>query len=350
MKLLIKYVKLIKKYQEKLFSYMYIGNVEIDGKVVLAPMAGVADTAFRTIAKDFGAAAVTSEMVSSKGICFGDKKSKELLKTTSYEHPISLQIFGDDPSYMARAAYACLEHSPDIIDINMGCPAPKISGNGSGSALMKSPNLCGEIVKAVVSAVNVPVTVKIRKGYDKNSVNAVEIAKICEDNGAAAICVHARTRDQMYSPPIDLNIIKAVKEAVNVPVIGNGDINSPSAASAMFEKTNCDLIMIGRAALGAPWIFSQINAFLNHERYLPDPEISKKMLVMFKHIKLACELKGEIIAMKEARKHVAWYVRGLIGAPGFRKEAGTLSTLNDLEQLVVKILDTNNGFSKISYA
>jgi tRNA-dihydrouridine synthase B len=254
-----------------------IGTVEIKGKAILAPMAGVGDRAFRETCARFGAACTVSEMVSSKALEFDDKKTLELMELGEEARPAAIQIFGSEPDVMALAARKALEFSPDFIDINMGCPAPKITGPGAGSALMKTPQLCGEIVAAVVAAVPVPVTVKIRAGWDEKSVNAVEVASICEQAGAAAVAVHARTRSQMYEPPADWSIIKAVKEAVKIPVIGNGDVTGAQSAARMLEQTGCDAVMVGRAALGNPWIFQQINAYLDEGRIVPPPSLSERM-------------------------------------------------------------------------
>ena len=312
---------------------MQIGSVQINGHAALAPMAGVADRAFRRICASFGAAYVVGEMVSSKGLMFSDKKSDELLVIDEEERPAAVQLFGDDPDIMARAAVAAMRHRPDIIDINMGCPAPKIAGNNCGSALMRNPHLCQRIVEAVSWAVDVPVTAKIRKGYSADSVNAVEVALACEAGGAAAITVHGRTRDQMYAPPVDWDIIRRVKQAVRIPVIGNGDVTSPQKAAQMYEETGCDLVMVGRGALGRPWIFAQIQAYLEHGRVLPDPPVSQRMEVLYKQITLAAELKGERTALLEARKHAAWAMHGLAGAASLRAQAGQLTTLKELRNL-----------------
>ncbi len=312
---------------------MKIGNVEINGYAALAPMAGVADRAFRELCVDFGAAYVVGEMVSSKGITYNSEKSFELLELSEKERPAAVQLFGFEPDVMANAAQFAMKYKPDIIDINMGCPAPKIAGNGSGAALMKDPELCGEIVKAVCSAVNVPVTVKIRKGWDKNSVNAVEVAQICEQSGAAAITVHGRTREQQYMPSADWSIIREVKKAVSIPVIGNGDINTAEDAARMFEQTNCDLVMIGRGALGNPWIFREINSLIGFDRpSLPVSE-AERITVLLRHIKMLCGYKGEDVGMREARKHSAWYFKGMPGAAELRRRAGTLKTFDDLIEL-----------------
>lgn len=304
-------------------------------------MAGVADRAFRRLCVDYGAAYVVSEMVSCKGLCFGDRKSEELLMLDEDEHPAAVQLFGDDPDIMARAAEKALAAGPEIIDINMGCPAPKIAGNHCGSALMREPELCRRIVAAVAGAVDVPVTAKIRKGYSRQEVNAVEVALACEAGGAAAITVHGRTRDQMYAPPVDWNIIREVKRAVKVPVIGNGDVTDAVSAAALYEHTGCDLVMVGRGALGAPWVFAQIQAYLGSGVRLPDPPVEKRMAVLLRQARLTAELKGERIALREIRKHAAWYMRGLRGAAGFRAKAGEVETLDDLAVLCVQATEAN---------
>lgn len=320
---------------------MFIGNVEIRGKAALAPMAGVADRAFRRICVDFGAAYVVGEMVSSKGLCFQDVKSRELLELDDGERPAAVQLFGDDPEIMARAAVLAMDYKPDIIDINMGCPAPKIAGNHCGSALMRDPALCERIVRAVSDAVPVPVTAKIRKGYSKAEVNAVEVAKACAAGGAAAVTVHGRTRDQMYAPPVDWDIIRAVKQALDIPVIGNGDVTTAREAAALYEQTGCDLIMVGRGALGYPFIFAEIEAYLAHGQLLPPPPVSKRMAVLLRQVELACAYKGERVALREARKHAAWAMRGLRGAAGLRAQAGQISTMEDLRALCAHALEEN---------
>lgn len=317
---------------------MFIGNVEIRGKAALAPMAGVADRAFREICFDHGAACVVGEMVSSKGLTYGDRKSAELLVLDDRARPAAVQLFGDDPATMARAAVQVLDYHPDWIDINMGCPAPKIAGNHCGSALMREPELCRRIVQAVKEAVPVPVTAKIRKGYARDEVNAVEVALACEAGGADVITVHGRTRDQMYAPPVDWDIIRQVKEAVKVPVIGNGDVVDARSAAAMYEQTGCDLVMVGRGALGAPWVFSQIEAYLTHDRLLPTPTMAQRMTVLMRQVERMIAYKGERVAMLEARKHAAWYMNGLRGAASFRREAGTLSTMEELAALCARLV------------
>lgn len=316
-----------------------IGGVPLKSHAVLAPLAGVSDRAYRELCVRFGAAYCVSEMVSSKALSFNSKKSEELMEISDLERPCGIQIFGDDPKCMADAAKHALENKPDIIDINMGCPAPKISSNGSGSALMKNPRLCGEIVKAVTAVTDIPVTVKIRKGWDDDSVNAVEVAKICESAGAAAITVHGRTRQQYYKPPVDYDIIRAVRESVSVPVIANGDIDSAERAKKVMDITGCDLVMIGRATLGNPWIFSQINAYLENPNVkIHTPDLEERLGVMIEHIGKMVEYKGEHMAMLQARKLVVGYFKGMKGAAALRNEAGKIKTLDDLYELRQKAL------------
>lgn len=316
-----------------------IGGVPLKSHAVLAPMAGVSDRAYRELCVRFGAAYCVSEMVSSKALSFNSKKSEELMEISDLERPCGIQIFGDDPKCMADAAKHALENKPDIIDINMGCPAPKISSNGSGSALMKNPWLCGEIVKAVTAVTDIPVTVKIRKGWDDDSVNAVEVAKICESAGAAAITVHGRTRQQYYKLPVDYDIIRAVRESVSVPVIANGDIDSAERAKEVMDITGCDLVMIGRATLGNPWIFSQINAYLENPNVkIYTPDLEERLGVMIEHIGKMVEYKGEHMAMLQARKLVVGYFKGMKGAAALRNEAGKIKTLDDLYELRQKAL------------
>ena len=320
---------------------MKIKDIEFENNIFLAPMAGIADRAFRELCINFGAGYTVTEMVSSKGLTMGDKKSSELLTLGEIENPAGAQIFGDDPQIMAEAAVKCLDFHPQIIDINMGCPAPKIAMNGGGASLMKNPKLAGEIVKAVSDAVSVPVTVKIRKGWDDESVTAVELAQIAEQNGASAITVHGRTRMQMYSGKVDYDIIAKVKKAVSIPVIGNGDITDEQSATIMLEKTNCDAIMIGRGALGNPWIFRKINAYLGECRVLPEVGINEKMVVMLKHIQKIIEYKGEYTAMREARHHAAYYTKGIRGGAALRKEISTFEHFEQLEELAYKIAKEN---------
>lgn len=316
---------------------MKIGNVEINGKVVLAPMAGVADRAFRELCVGYGASYVVSEMISSKGVSMGDRKSKDLAYLSDVERPAAIQIFGSDPLTMAQSVELVMAYKPEIIDINMGCPAPKIAGNGGGASLSKNPALAEEIVKAVVNASPVPVTVKIRMGWDFDNINAVEMAKRAEQAGASAITVHGRTRNQMYAPPVNRDIIAEVKKEISIPVIGNGDIIDEQSAAIMLEETNCDLIMVGRGALGRPWVFSQINAYLEHGRVIPEPPVAEKMRVMIKHIETLCQYKGDYVGMREARKHAGWYTKGLRGAANYRRELGTLESMEQLKEIAYKI-------------
>ena len=316
---------------------MKIKDLEFNHIAFLAPMAGIADLAFRELCVQYGAAYTVSEMVSSKGLTMGDKKSAQLL-TLGNDRPAGVQIFGDDPEIMAKAAVKCLDFNPDIIDINMGCPAPKIAMNGGGASLMKKPELAYEITKAVVQAVDIPVTVKIRKGWDEESVNAVEMAELAEKAGASAVAVHGRTRQQMYSGSVDFDIIAQVKKAVGIPVIANGDIKDEQSAAIMLEKTNADAIMIGRGALGNPWMFSKINAYLDECRVLPEPSVTQKMAVMLKHIQKIIEYKGEYTAMREARHHAAYYTKGMRGGAKLRAEIGKLERFEQLQELSYRIL------------
>lgn len=320
---------------------MKIKDIEFDNVAFLAPMAGVADKAFRELCARFGAAYTVTEMVSSKGLTMGDRKSAELLSLGAEEKIAGAQIFGDDPEIMAAAAAKCLAFQPSIIDINMGCPAPKVAMNGGGASLMKNPTLAGEIIKAVSEAVTIPVTAKIRKGWDGDSINAVEMAKILEKNGAAAIAVHGRTRKEMYSGKADLEIIRRVKEAVDIPVIGNGDITDAQSAAIMLEKTNCDAIMVGRGAMGNPWVFQQINAYLGDCVVIPPPSLTEKLSVMLKHVEKMIEYKGEYTAMREARHHAAYYTKGLRGGAKFRAEMGGLESFEQLQEITFRIVKEN---------
>ena len=325
---------------------LFIGNVEIKGRALLAPMAGVADRAMRELCLSYGAAAVTSEMVSAKGFSMGDKKSAQLLTLSEAEHPSALQLFGDDPKILEKAAKMALEYKPDMIDINMGCPAPKIAGNGGGSALLKDPQKAQQIARAVVDSVsacgkNVPVTAKIRTGWDSDHIVCVELAKRLEDVGISAITVHGRTKEQMYAPPVNVNAIREVKEAVSIPVIGNGDVIDGPTAALMLEQTGCDAVMVGRGALGRPWVFLQINAYLNETKVLPEPPVSERMRVMLKHIETLCNYKGDRIGMREARKHAAWYIKGIRGAAAFRRDVGLLSSMDELAELAVRVIQAD---------
>ena len=306
-------------------------------------MAGVADRAMRELCVSYGASYVIGEMASSKGISMHDRKSASLLSISPQERPAGVQLFGDDPLTMAKAAEMAMDYAPDFLDINMGCPAPKVAGNGGGSALMKKPQLAAEIVRACVHAVPVPVTVKMRIGWDDETRNATELAKLCADAGAAAITVHGRTRAQMYAPPVYLDEIRRVKQAVDVPVIGNGDVTDGESAKRMLDETGCDFLMVGRGALGRPWVFSQIDACLSRGEILPEPPIEERMRVMLGHIRALCAYKGDYIGMREARKHAAWYIRGIRGAASYRNRVGTLSSIAELEALAADILQAENA-------
>lgn len=320
---------------------MKIGNLEITEKAALAPLAGVADRAFRELCRGYGAAYTVCEMASAKGISLGDKKSAELLSITEAERPAGSQIFGNCPETMAIAAQKALEYNPDFIDINMGCPAPKVASSGGGALLMKDPVLAAKIVKAVTEVSTVPVTVKMRSGWDFNNINAVELAKRCEDAGASLITVHGRTKVQMYAPPVNTDIIRLVKQAVSVPVVGNGDVVDGKSAAELMEKTGCDMVMIGRGALGRPWVFSQINAYLDHEVILPEPPVVEKMRVMLKHIETLCKYKGERVGIREARKHAAWYTKGLHGAANYRSRMGLINSVDELKQIALELIELN---------
>ncbi len=317
---------------------MKIGNIEIKKTAALAPMASVADKSYRLLCKEFGASYLVSEMISSKGLCFGDKKTSQLCEIEEQEYPMALQIFGEEPSYMGKAAYMLNKYQPPVIDINMGCPVPKIVGSGSGSALMKNPGTAFEIAKEVVRNAVCPVTVKIRAGWDSEHINAVELAKILEQAGVSAIAVHGRTRNQMYSGKADWQIIKKVKQAVKIPVIGNGDVKTPQDCQSMYEQTGCDLVMIGRGSYGRPWIFKQVEHFLETGEEMEEITLSEKMSVMLRHGKMLCKYKGEKQGMKEMRKNVAWYIKGLPNAAKIRGNCGMLNEYADLEELSEKIL------------
>lgn len=318
-------------------EYISIGGVQIEKTAALAPMASVADRAYRLMAKEYGAAYVVGEMASCKGLCYSDRKTAELLSVTPAERPMAVQLFGAEPPFMAQAVKIAEKYRPEIIDINAGCPMPKIVGGGAGSALMKTPKLFGELVKAAVEATELPVTVKIRKGWDKDNINAVEMAKIAEENGAAAIAVHGRTREQLYSGTADWNIIREVKQAVSIPVIGNGDVASVQQCEEMYRYTGCDLVMIGRGSYGRPWLFGQIKDFYEGKPVRPEPSFEEKLIIMRRHIGLLVDDKGERVGMKEARRHASWYLKGMNGAARFRNLCGTMNTLDDLERLIEQI-------------
>ena len=311
-----------------------IGNVTLENNLILAPMAGVTDLPFRLLCKEQGAGLLCTEMISAKAIHFKNKNTKSLMRILPEERPVSLQLFGSEPDLMAEIA-AQIEDEPfDILDINMGCPVPKVVNNQEGSALMKNPKLVGEIVSKMASAIKKPLTVKIRKGFTEGSVNAVEIAKIIEASGAAAIAVHGRTREQYYEGKADWDIIRQVKEAVSIPVIGNGDVNSPESAKRLIEETGCDGIMIGRAARGNPWIFGRINRFLETGVKEEEPGVQEVKEMILKHARLQIEYKGEYTGMREMRKHVAWYTAGMPHSASVRRQVNEVETYEQLEKLV----------------
>ena len=316
---------------------MKIGNVELNGQVILAPMAGVCNSAFRKIVKEMGASLVCAEMVSDKGMIYNSKKTEDMLYFEEVERPISQQIFGSDKDTFVEAAKRVYEiMHPDIIDINMGCPVPKVAVKSqAGSALLKNPKLIEEIVSSVVKAVPVPVTVKIRSGWDFNSINAVEVAKICENAGAKAITVHPRTRSQLYSGKADLDIIKQVKEAVNIPVIGNGDIKDIESAKHMLEYTKCDAIMIGRGVLGNPWLIKEIDTYLKKGIILEKPTEEDKIDMCYKHLDYLLKIKPERIAILEMRSHIAWYIKGL---PSYKEIQNLCFKAKNKEEML-EILD-----------
>lgn len=317
---------------------MKIGNVEINGRAVLAPMAGVTDFAFRTICREHGAALTTSEMVSAKALVYRDEKTRSLLYIPENEHPCAVQIFGHEPEVMAEAAGLALEISgADILDINMGCPVGKVVKSGDGSALMKTPELAGKIIESVRSAVNKPVTVKFRKGWDGGSVNAVEFARICESAGAAAIAVHGRTRVQMYSGHADWDIIREVKQAVKIPVTANGDIFSGEDAAHILRYTGCDLAMVGRGSFGDPWLFERANAVISGQEEPPLPPLSVRIDTGVRQIEMLAERAGERAACLEARHHLPWYLHGVPYAGYYRNQLVHVETLDDIRRLAGEI-------------
>lgn len=311
-----------------------IGNVTLDNNVILAPMAGVTDLPFRLLCKEQGCGLVCTEMVSAKAILYKNRNTNALLEVKDQERPVSVQLFGSDPDILGRIAHQIEDGPFDIIDLNMGCPVPKVVNNQEGSALMKNPKLVEQILGSMVKAVKKPVTVKFRKGFDEDHVNAVEIAKIAESCGVAAVAVHGRTREQFYSGKADWDIIRKVKEAVKIPVIGNGDIFTPEDAKAMMDQTGCDGVMVARGAKGNPWIFSRINHYLDTGELLPPPGLEEIKRMIIRHGELQMQIKGEVIGMREMRKHMAWYTSGLPHSAAVRNEINQVETLEGLKKLM----------------
>ncbi len=314
---------------------MKIGNITLDNPFILAPMAGVTDAASRLLAKEMGCALVYTEMVSAKGLVYENEHTSEMLYTSPSERPVAIQIFGSEPQFMAKAA-KMVEASgmADIIDINMGCPAPKVVKGGDGSALMRNPQLAYDVMRAVVEAVSLPVTVKFRKGWDANSVNAVEIACLAEKAGASAVAVHGRTREQYYSGSSDLSIIADVVQAVSIPVIGNGDIRTPQDAMRMMEKTGCQAVMIGRATEGNPWIFREMKHYWETGELLDKPTVGERCAMIRRHLALQMEQKGDYIGLREMRKHAAWYTKGLPDSAQFRQKINQAESKSEFLHLI----------------
>lgn len=312
-----------------------IGNVELSNPLILAPMAGVTDLPFRLLCKEQGAGLVCMEMISAKAIAFHNRNTKKLMQIDPGERPVSLQLFGSDPDIISEIAREIEEEPFDILDINMGCPVPKIVGNGEGSALMKDPKLVEQIVSKTVRATKKPVTVKIRKGFDEDHVNAVEIARIAEASGAAAIAVHGRTREQYYSGQADWKIIRQVKEAVKIPVLGNGDVDSPQKAKALFEETGCDGILIGRAARGNPWLFHQIKTYLETGEEESRPSMEEIRQMMLRHARMQIAYKGDYTGIREMRKHISWYTAGYPHSARLRAQINSVESFEELEELIL---------------
>ena len=318
--------------QLSLFGYT------IPRTAMLAPMAGIADRAYRQLCKEYGAVLVVGEMASVKGLCYSDRKTAELLTCTQEEFPMGVQLFGDDPAFFAKAAKIAAQYHPAFIDINMGCPVHKVVSTGAGSRLMTTPEKAAQIVRACVEAVDIPITVKMRKGYNAEDANAPQLAKLCQEEGAAAITIHGRTKAQLYQPGADWDIIKQVKQAVSIPVIGNGDVMSAQDAAQMYCQTGCDLVAVARGSYGRPWIFSEITQYLQTGTLPPEPSPEEKMEVMLRHLSLICTYKGERAGMREGRKIAGFYVKGLAQASRFRGLCGRLSTLEDAKALANEVL------------
>lgn len=313
---------------------MKIGNVEIANNIALGPMAGVTDLPFRKLCKEMGCGLMYTEMVSAKAILYNNKNTDELLRVDENERPIAVQLFGSDPDIMAEMAARIEEGPYDFIDINMGCPVPKIVGNGEGSALMKNPKLAGDIVATMVKKCKKPITVKIRKGFDDENINAPEFAKVLEANGASAVAVHGRTREQYYTGNADWDIISKVKAAVNIPVIGNGDITTPVDAKKMIEQTGCDGVMIGRAARGNPWIFKEVSHYLATGELIERPTLDEVRKMILRHARMLVEYKGNFIGIREMRKHVSWYISGYPHSAAIRNQVNMVESIEELEELI----------------